>query len=74
MDHDDAVERAAGYAAHHSETSLQHLLRCLDIERTDPAWRARLAPFAPVWAAMIAAAAAGHATLARDRRAGTERG
>lgn len=61
--HDDAVETANSYAAHHAEQTLGHLLRELQIERDDADWRGKLAPFVQVWAAMIAAAA-GHRTIA----------
>ncbi len=67
--HDDAVEITANYAVHHTEQSLVHLLRELRIERDDADWRGKLAPFAPVWAAMIGAAAAGHRTIADAERA-----
>jgi hypothetical protein len=56
------------------------LCKLLDIERGSPKWRERLAPFAGVWAAMIAAAATDYATavaagvvdntLQNDRRDG----
>lgn len=72
-DHDNHVEIATGFASHHAETSLRHLLACLDINRSLAGWQDRLSPFAPVWAAMIAAGAEGHAVLAtqlpQDRRA-----
>jgi hypothetical protein len=67
--HDTAVETAASYAVHHAQQTLVHLLRELRIEREDADWRGKLAPFAPVWAAMIAAAAAGHRTIADAERA-----
>ena len=68
-DHDNAVEIAANYAVHHAEKTLEHLLRELRIARDDVDWRVKLAPFAPVWAAMIAAAAAGHRTISDAERA-----
>ena len=65
-DHDAAVETAAAYAAHEAEVALTHLLRLLGIPRERGDLPAAVAPFAPVWAAMISAAAAGHWTLARS--------
>jgi hypothetical protein len=69
-DHDNAVETRSVYAAHHAETSLAHLLTCLGIERPSPGWQTQLAPFAPVWAAMIAAGAAARAAVAAKERTG----
>jgi hypothetical protein len=73
-DHDKAVELGSAYAVHHAETSLAHLLRCLGIERTSPDWQSQLAPFAPVWAAMIAAGATVQATVVAKERTGAALG
>ncbi len=66
---DDAVELGRLFAAHHGERSLEQLLLWLGIERSDPDWQARLAPFATVWASMIVAGAIGHQTVAKEQGA-----
>lgn len=66
-DHDAAVELASAHTAHAAKEALGDLLRLLGIGRDDPALAEKLAPFAPVWAAMIAAAARGHGNIVLAR-------
>jgi len=66
--YDNAVEAGAACAVHQAEVTLRPLLACLGVDRASPNWRAEIAPFAPVWAAMITAAATNAGTVAATGR------
>ena len=58
MKQSDAMRQAPMTASEYARDSLEQLCRMLDIDRKKKGWQQKLAPFAPVWAAMVKAAAA----------------
>jgi hypothetical protein len=57
-----ALYQAADTAHDYALRSLTAMLKLLEIDRHKAGWQDKLAPFAPVWAAMITAAAQDFAT------------
>ena len=53
----DAMKQAPMTASEYARDSLEQLCLMLGIDRREKDWQAKLAPFAPVWAAMVRAAA-----------------
>ncbi len=56
------MRKAWKTATEYASSTLESLLGELRISKNDKAWRDELAPFAPVWAAMISAAARDYCT------------
>ncbi len=53
----DAMKQAWMTASDYALHTLDGLCRALDVDQKQNGWQEKLAPFAPVWAAMIKAAA-----------------
>ena len=68
MTGDTAMRQAWMTAGDYASNTQDGLLAMLDIDRKTKGWQEKLAPFAPVWAAMIAAAASDfHTTSATGK-------
>ncbi len=61
----NALRQASMTSHDYAMKALDDLVDMLGIDKKKATWRAQLAPFAPVWAAMIAAAAQDFDTAVR---------